>query len=141
MLLIFGLRRRGYRMANVFAMCGICHTPAAQAVVRIKTFFTFFFIPLIPVGTKYRSTCTMCGGTIELTKDQADHAMVTMQQQRAQAQQPQAPQPFEPAAVSTTTPPAPAPAPQGPAIEAPPPPSGQVTNDPADGAPPPPALL
>jgi hypothetical protein len=134
-LLIFGLRRRGYRMANVFAMCGICHTPAAQAVVRIKTFFTFFFIPLIPVGTKYRSTCTMCGGTIELTKEQADHAMVTMQQQREQAQQQQ---PFQPAAVST--PPAAAPPPQGPAIDAPPPPSGQMINDPADGAPPPPAL-
>ena len=86
MLILFGLRRRGYRLANVFAMCGICHTPAAQAVVRIKTFFTLFFIPLIPVGTKYRSTCTLCGGTIELSKDQADQAMVTMQQQQAQAQ-------------------------------------------------------
>jgi hypothetical protein len=90
-LIIFGLRRRGYRMANVFAMCGICHTPAAQAVVRIKTFFTLFFIPLVSVGTKYRSTCTMCGGTIELSKDQADQAMVTMQQQRAQAQAQQTP--------------------------------------------------
>ena len=109
MLIIFGLRRRGYRMANVFAMCGICHTPAAQAVVRIKTFFTLFFIPLIPVGTKYRSTCTLCGGTIELSKDQADQAMVTMQQQRAQAQV-QAPQP--PAFAQ-------APAPQVVAVDAP----------------------
>jgi hypothetical protein len=85
-LLIFGLRRRGYRLANVFAMCGICHAPAAQAVVKIRTFFTFFFIPLIPVGTKYRSTCTLCGGTIELNKAQADQAIATMNQQRAQAQ-------------------------------------------------------
>ena len=58
MLLIFGVRRRGYRMVNVFAMCGVCHTPAAQAVTRVRTFFTFFFIPLIPLGSKYRSTCT-----------------------------------------------------------------------------------
>ena len=128
MLIIFGLRRRGYRMANVFAMCGICHTPAAQAVVRIKTFFTLFFIPLIPVGTKYRSTCTLCGGTIELSKDQADQAMVTMQQQRAQAQV-QAPQP--PAFAQ-------APAPQVVAVDTPAPPQAPGPNA-NGGEPPPPA--
>jgi hypothetical protein len=85
-LLIFGMRRRGYRIANVFAMCGICHSPAAQAVVKVRTFFTFFFIPLIPLGTKYRSTCTMCGGVTELNQAQADQAVATMNQQRAQAQ-------------------------------------------------------
>ncbi len=93
MLIIFGVRRRGHRMANVFAMCGICHTPAAQSIIRIKTFFTLFFIPLIPLGSKYRSTCTMCGGTIALTKDQADHAMATMHEQRAAAQAPDRPAP------------------------------------------------
>jgi hypothetical protein len=127
-LIIFGLRRRGYRMANVFAMCGICHTPAAQAVVRIKTFFTLFFIPLIPVGTKYRSTCTLCGGTIELSKDQADQAMVTMQQQRAHAQtQAQPPPAF-----------AQAPAPQVVAVDAPAPPQAPAPNA-NGGEPPPPA--
>ena len=125
MLIIFGLRRRGYRMANVFAMCGICHTPAAQAVVRIKTFFTLFFIPLVPVGTKYRSTCTMCGGTIELSKDQADQAMVTMQQQRAQAQAQQTPA-FAQASAS-----------QAPVVDASAPPQVPAPN--ANGGEPPPA--
>ena len=125
MLIIFGLRRRGYRLANVFAMCGICHTPAAQAVVRIKTFFTLFFIPLIPVGTKYRSTCTMCGGTIELSRDQADQAMVTMQQQQAQAQAQHSPAFAQ------------APASQVPAADASVPPQGSAAN--ADGGELPPA--
>jgi hypothetical protein len=124
-LIIFGLCRRGYRMANVFAMCGICHTPAAQAVVRIKTFFTLFFIPLVPVGTKYRSTCTMCGGTIELSKDQADQAMVTMQQQRAQAQAQQTPAFAQ------------APASQAPVVDASAPPQVPASN--ANGGEPPPA--
>jgi hypothetical protein len=130
MLIIFGLRRRGYRMANVFAMCGICHSPAAQAVVRIKTFFTLFFVPIIPVGTKYRSTCTLCGGTIELSKDQADQAMVTMEQQRAQAQAQTPP--------STPPPPAFAQASASPApvAEAPAPP--QVPDHHANGGEPPP---
>jgi hypothetical protein len=81
-LIIFGRRRRGYRMAHVLAMCGRCHSPATQAVVRIKTFFTLFFVPLIPLGTKYRSTCTNCSATIELSRDQADQALVTMAQQQ-----------------------------------------------------------
>ena len=45
MLLIFGIRRRGHRMGTVFAICGQCHTPAAQALIRIKTFFTFLLHP------------------------------------------------------------------------------------------------
>ena len=89
MLLIFGIRRRGHRMGTVFAICGQCHTPAAQALIRIKTFFTFFFIPLIPLGSKYRSTCTMCGTVVNLTKEQADAGMQQAQAQ-AQAQTPHA---------------------------------------------------
>jgi hypothetical protein len=109
-LLIFGVRRRGYRMVNVFAMCGTCHTPAAHAVVRVKTFFTFFFIPLIPLGSKYRSTCTMCGAVSNLTKEQADAAVATAQQAQAGG-----PPPMPAAAVGSPTPaapsvPAPAPA-------------------------------
>jgi hypothetical protein len=110
-LIIFGLRRRGQRMANVFAMCGVCHSPAAQGLIRIKTFFTLFFIPLIPVGTKYRSVCTMCGATSSLTKDQADQAMAMAQHQRAQATSgagapsvPAAGAPFQ-GAIGDTTPP------------------------------------
>lgn len=101
MLLIFGVRRRGQRLATIFAMCGICHSPAAQAVVRIKTFFTFFFIPLIPLGSKYRSTCTLCGGSVSLTREQADHAVATMQEQRAAAP---APGPGQPAPVAAAQP-------------------------------------
>ena len=86
MLLIFGIRRRGYRIATVFAICGQCHTPAAQAIVRVKTFFTFFFIPLIPLGAKYRSTCTMCGTVVNLTKEQAETGVQQAQAQRANAQ-------------------------------------------------------
>jgi hypothetical protein len=111
-LIIFGIRRRGHRMANVFAMCGVCHSPAAQGLIRVKTFFTLFFIPLIPLGSKYRSVCTMCGATTSLSKEQADHAMATAQHQRAEATSPSAQAQSVPAAgtplqgaVADTTPP------------------------------------
>ena len=109
-------------MANVFAMCGVCHTPAAQGIVRIKTFFTLFFIPLIPVGTKYRSVCTMCGATSNLTKDQADHAMASAHQQAA------ARAPMADAAAAPGLP-VPGPAAPGPAPTAPPPFPGSVEGE------------
>ena len=121
MLIIFGLRRRGLRLANVFAMCGVCHSPAAQGIVRIKTFFTLFFIPLIPVGTKYRSVCTMCGATSDLTREQADHAVASAQQQASQA-------PMATAAQSSGAPVAGPNAP-GPAEMAPPPPPGSTEGE------------
>jgi hypothetical protein len=108
MLLIFGVRRRGYRMVNVFALCGVCHAPAAQAVARIRTFFTFFFIPLIPLGSKYRSTCTLCGATISLTKEQAEAAVESARHGRAEAHTGTAPS--APAAAFGPSPAAPSPA-------------------------------
>jgi zinc-ribbon family len=106
-LLIFGVRRRGYRMANVFAMCGVCHTPAAQAIARVKTFFTFFFIPLIPLGSKYRSTCTMCGATVSLTKEQAEAGVEAARQAHLHAQAGTAPEmPLAPMSTPAPAPPA-----------------------------------
>lgn len=73
MFFIFGIRRRASRLATVFAVCSLCHTPAAQAVTRVRTFFTLFFVPLIPLGSRYRTTCTFCGRSVKITRDGADH--------------------------------------------------------------------
>ena len=71
-IFIFGIRRKAYRLATVFAVCGLCHTPAAQAVVRVRTFFSLFFVPLIPLANRYRTTCTMCGQSTTITREAAD---------------------------------------------------------------------
>ena len=68
--ILFGIRRRAQRLGTVLQLCSWCHTPAAQSVIRVRTFFTLFFIPLIPLGSKYRATCTMCGSTVSITKEQ-----------------------------------------------------------------------
>jgi hypothetical protein len=72
-LLIFGIRRKAYRLATVFTLCSLCQTPAAQAITRVRMFFTLFFVPLIPLGSKYTSTCTLCGRSVKLTKEAADN--------------------------------------------------------------------
>ncbi len=72
MLLIFGTRRMRKVLATVMAMCGRCQRPSAHAVVRMKTWFTFFFVPLIPLGTKYLSVCTLCGGATAIDRAEAE---------------------------------------------------------------------
>jgi hypothetical protein len=37
--------------------------------------FSLFFIPLFPVSTRYRDTCTHCGRTIEVSPQQAEAAV------------------------------------------------------------------
>jgi hypothetical protein len=81
MFLIFGIKRMVRRLATVFAMCGQCHSPAAQVIVRRSTWFSLFFIPVVPLGSKYVSTCTLCGVSTRIDKDQALHAVEVSQSQ------------------------------------------------------------
>ena len=83
MPVIFGIRRKAYRLATVFAVCAFCQTPAAQAVTRVRTFFTLFFLPVLPLGSKYRTTCTMCGRSAKVTKEAADQLVTGAERQNA----------------------------------------------------------
>jgi hypothetical protein len=80
MIILFGFRRKSSRLANVFVMCGHCHTPAAHALTRTRRYFTLFFIPIIPLGTKYFTTCTMCGHVTQITKEGADQYLASVAQ-------------------------------------------------------------
>jgi hypothetical protein len=79
--IIFGLKRKAHRLATIFAMCLSCQTPAAQVLVSVRTFFSLFFIPVLPLGTKYRTTCTMCGAATIVSIEYADRLMATAQAQ------------------------------------------------------------
>jgi zinc ribbon protein len=72
MFILFGFRRRSSRLGVIFVMCGNCHTPAAHALIRIRRYFTLFFVPVIPIGTKYQITCTMCGRATQISKEAAE---------------------------------------------------------------------
>jgi predicted nucleic acid-binding protein len=100
MLIIFGIRRKAYRLATVFAVCSLCHTPAAQAVARVRTFFSLFFIPLIPLTSRYRMTCTMCGQSVSITAADASQ-LVAAAQAQARGHTQAAPLPAPPAPGST----------------------------------------
>jgi len=80
MIILFGFRRKSSRLATIFVMCAHCHTPAAHALTRSRRFFTLFFIPVIPLGTKYFTTCTMCGHVTQITKEGADQYLASVTQ-------------------------------------------------------------
>jgi hypothetical protein len=80
MIILFGFRRKSSRLATIFVMCARCHTPAAHALTRARRYFTLFFIPVIPLGTKYFTTCTMCGHVTQITKEGADQYLASVTQ-------------------------------------------------------------
>ncbi|HEY7946975.1 MAG TPA: zinc-ribbon domain-containing protein, partial [Acidimicrobiales bacterium] len=87
MFLIFGIKRMARRLATVFSLCGHCGSPAAQVVSRRTTWFSLFFIPIIPLRFTYVVTCTLCGASSKVDKAQA------LQMVAAATQQAQAPSP------------------------------------------------
>lgn len=93
MIILFGFRSLRARLGTVLIMCGFCHTPAAHAIVRARKFFTLFFIPVLPLGTKYAMTCTMCGRSSLITKEAADAYVASTDQGVAPSGVPAPPQP------------------------------------------------
>ena len=67
-------------MGVIFMMCSSCHTPAAHALTRVRKYFTLFFIPIIPLGDKYATSCTMCGYGMRITKEAAYQYLAMAQQ-------------------------------------------------------------
>ncbi len=72
---MFGVRRKGDRLAAVFAMCGACQSPASQVVLRVHNCFALFFVPVIPLGRRYRTSCALCGDSVDVSAEQADRLM------------------------------------------------------------------
>ncbi|MFC8614990.1 zinc-ribbon domain-containing protein [Micromonospora purpureochromogenes] len=71
MFFIFGLRTSVNRSGVVTAVCRNCGNRAAQVISRRSTKFTLFFIPLIPVRTRYVQQCSFCGAEYGISKDEA----------------------------------------------------------------------
>ena len=75
MLLIFGTTLRDRVLTVVTFVCEYCRMRAAQEVVESGTRFSLFFIPLFTVSRRYFVTCSNCGGTTPLTREQATHGI------------------------------------------------------------------
>jgi ribosomal protein S27AE len=52
--------------------CPQCHNHVRMALLNLKKWFTFFFIPVIPYGSEYFLACPTCGHAVKLNKAQFD---------------------------------------------------------------------
>ncbi|MGC4805098.1 zinc-ribbon domain-containing protein [Micromonospora sp. DT233] len=71
MFFIFGLRTKVDRSGVVQQVCRNCGNHAAQVISRRSTKFTLFFIPLIPVRTRYVQQCSFCGVQYDIDRAEA----------------------------------------------------------------------
>lgn len=76
-MLIFGLSTRDFLMATLVFVCEVCHQQGAHQLSRRVRRISLFFIPLIPVGTRYLDQCTVCGRVIDVPRAMAEQAAAT----------------------------------------------------------------
>lgn len=77
MLIIFGVGEREVSLATLLFACETCGNRAAHHLFKRVRRVSLFFIPLIPLGTRYYDLCTACGRTLEVSRSQAEAAVQT----------------------------------------------------------------
>ena len=61
MIILFGTKRMRTSLGTVMLLCQRCQRPSAHAVVKLRTWFTLFFIPVIPLNSVgEHGQCTTC---------------------------------------------------------------------------------
>ncbi|MGW4463997.1 zinc-ribbon domain-containing protein [Micromonospora sp. NPDC004704] len=79
MFLIFGLRTKAQRLGTVLMACRACGQPGNLLVIREVTKLSLFFVPLIPVRTKYVVQCVnpYCGDRTKVSAGEARRLLAT----------------------------------------------------------------
>ena len=72
MFVIFGFGKRTRKVVGVVGSrtCNYCNTYAEWQLCILRTWFTLFFIPIIPYGKSYNISCPKCKSYRELTKEE-----------------------------------------------------------------------
>jgi hypothetical protein len=63
MFFLFGWRNKAKVLGQVERMWAKCSRPTMHAAIASKKWFTLFFIPVIPLGSRYLNRCGVCGLT------------------------------------------------------------------------------
>ncbi|RJQ68891.1 zinc-ribbon domain-containing protein [Pseudonocardiaceae bacterium YIM PH 21723] len=96
-MILFGWRRSAKFLAHLSLVCPNCRNPAAHTLHKLSTWFTLFFIPLIPLRFRWVVQCTFCGYSEQVTSTTAFNLQQSQHPQASQQQQPFAPQqPYPP---------------------------------------------
>ena len=99
MFLLLGFRAVVARLATLVMQCPQCHRAAKHQLVRRRSRFTVFFVPLFTVRTRHYLVCTLCGRTGEVPRERVADIEAEAQHQQVLSEQPQY-VPFDPRRVS-----------------------------------------
>jgi tetratricopeptide (TPR) repeat protein len=70
--IIFGTRRRNRVMGQKQIICSSCKRSSYHAVVRSRSWFALYFIPVIPMAKTTTIRCNLCGFQSLVNNEQAD---------------------------------------------------------------------
>ena len=70
-VILWGYRRSNQGIGQLTYVCPRCQQNCPHVVVKTQTRFTLFFIPLFPLGSTYKATCTNCRYEEKVSKEQA----------------------------------------------------------------------
>lgn len=70
-MLIFGIGVREFLLTTLVFVCERCGNNAPHQLIKRVRKLSLFFIPLLPIGTKYLDSCTACGRVIDVPQAEA----------------------------------------------------------------------
>jgi hypothetical protein len=73
-MLIFGWGRVTYKrfLLEGHTQCGVCNNTIEIILTRATTWFTLFFIPVIPYRKEYYFECPICRSAAMIPREQYD---------------------------------------------------------------------
>lgn len=73
-MLIFGFGDRKSEFLGTIGLmdCPRCRNTSEWPIHRVRSYFSFFFIPLIPYSTRYLLSCPVCREAREITQEEKD---------------------------------------------------------------------
>lgn len=71
-MILFGYKQTVKELARVQGQCPSCHMQSWLVGFRVLSWFTLFFIPVLPLWISRKMQCGTCGVTQKISKEQAD---------------------------------------------------------------------
>jgi len=85
MFIIWGFRQSKKELGIVgFFHCNRCNNDSEWRLLKIVSWFTVFFIPLIPYRTKYYAYCPICHDASAISKEEAQRIMAEQKSKAAE---------------------------------------------------------
>ncbi|GAA3389199.1 zinc-ribbon domain-containing protein [Cryptosporangium minutisporangium] len=75
MFLIFGFRTKAHVLGRAAGGCQVCGQPGSALVVRETTKFSLFFVPVLPVRSRYVLECQHCRSRVKISRGEANRLL------------------------------------------------------------------